>query len=145
MRLRLSVSGSYLSPREVPGRQRPLPSFRSVLRDKGQDAVHVRDYDLHRAEDRVIFTRAADEGRVVVSADTGFGTLLAVQQTRRPSFILFRGPISRRPESLAELLSSHLPQIEGPLSLGAIVVIEPSRIRIRNLPIGRVDVNSDSI
>ena len=71
------------------------PLFARLFGDQGRDAVHVRDYHLQSAEDRIIFTRAADEGRVVVSADTDFGTLLFVQQASRPSFVLFRGRISR--------------------------------------------------
>ncbi len=94
------------------------PLFARLLRDQGHDAVHVRDYHLQRAEDRIIFMRAADEGRVVVSADTDFGTLLVVQQASRPSFVLFRGRNSRRPESLAELLISHLPGSKAPYPTG---------------------------
>jgi predicted nuclease of predicted toxin-antitoxin system len=115
------------------------PLFAQFLRDHGHDAVHVRDCDLQGATDVVIFTRAANERRVIVSADTDFGTLLVVQRASQPSFILFRGRVSRRPESLAKILLAHLPQLESPLAHGAIVVIEPSRIRIRNLPIGRND------
>ena len=115
------------------------PLFAQFLRDHGHDAVHVRDCDLQGATDVVIFTRAANERRVIVSADTDFGTLLVVQRASQPSFILFRGRMSRRPESLAKILLAHLPQLESPLAHGAIVVIEPSRIRIRNLPIGRND------
>jgi predicted nuclease of predicted toxin-antitoxin system len=85
------------------------PVFAQLLRNQGHDAVHVRDYQLQLASDGVILTRAAAEGRVVVSADTDFGTLLAVQRASRPSVILFRGRVSRRPESLATLLLAHLP------------------------------------
>lgn len=115
------------------------PVFAQLLRDHGHDAVHVRDYNIQDEDDKVVFTRAADEARVVVSTDTDFGGLLAFQQSNRPSFILFRGRVSRRPKSLAELLLSHLPGLEGILAHGAIVVFEPSRIRVRNLPLGRKD------
>jgi predicted nuclease of predicted toxin-antitoxin system len=46
--------------------------------------------DSARAGDVVIFERAAGEGPVIVSADTDFGTLLAVPQAAAPSVILFR-------------------------------------------------------
>ena len=46
------------------------------LSGAGHDAVHVGDYGLQAAADETIFDRAADEERIVVSADTDFGTLL---------------------------------------------------------------------
>ena len=115
------------------------PMCAELLRELGHDAVHVREYGLESADDEKIFMRADDEGRVIVSADTDFGTLLAAQRARTPSLVLFRGGVSRRPELLVRALVSQLPQTEEILAAGAIVVIEPSRVRVRNLPVERND------
>lgn len=102
----------------------------------GHDALHVRERGLRDAGDEEIFALAATEGRVVVSADTDFGALLALGQQAHPSVILFRRT-QRRPEVQVAVLLANLDAIEKALDEGAIVVFEEARLRIRTLPISR--------
>jgi predicted nuclease of predicted toxin-antitoxin system len=106
------------------------------LQLNGHDVVRVRDYGLHAAADGEIFERARNEGRVLVSADTDFGTLLALRQEREPSVVLFRTEHNRRPGRQAVVLLANLPAMEAALQRGCIAVLEEFRVRIRYLPIG---------
>jgi predicted nuclease of predicted toxin-antitoxin system len=111
------------------------PVVAAELRDAGHDAIHVRDYGLADADDTEIFDRAAREQRVVVSADTDFGTILALRRASLPSVILFRGATPRNPKGQAALLLVNLGTVATMLERGAVVVVEPGRIRLRALPI----------
>jgi predicted nuclease of predicted toxin-antitoxin system len=112
------------------------PVIDERLTTAGHDAKHVRDYQLQAASDDEIFARAQDEQRVLVSADTDFGTLLALRRERSPSVVLLRnGTQQRRPGQQSELLLANLSAVERDLAEGSIVVIEPDRIRIRGLPL----------
>jgi predicted nuclease of predicted toxin-antitoxin system len=73
--------------------------------------------------------------RSIVTADTDFGTLLATRTARKPSVIQCRGPESRKLGVLAQVLGKNLPTIADALEGGSIVTFEPSRIRVRALPI----------
>lgn len=112
------------------------PVLATLLTEAGHDAVHVRSIGLQHAQDIEVFERAAVDDRVVLSADTDFGTLLAKRAAPKPSVVQFRGPGSRKPDALSRTLLSNLAQFAEALESGSIVTIEPSRVRVRVLPIG---------
>ena len=58
------------------------PAVTDGLRRKGHDAKHVRDRGLQSGENETIFELARVEGRVLVSADTDIGTMLALSGAR---------------------------------------------------------------
>ncbi len=111
------------------------PQLARQLSEAGHDAVHVRDLGIQHVSDEEIFERAERDGRVVVSADTDFGTLLASRRQRSPSVVLFRRGTQRRPGEQVDLLLANLAAIEVSLVAGCIAVFEPERIRIRALPL----------
>src|SRR5260370_41824156 len=79
---------------------------------------------------------------MLVSADTDFGTVLAETGWPGPSLVLFRrtsGIPSIEFGSLSTCL--RLEEVREALQRGPIVVIEPSRVRIRALPIGGAERN----
>jgi predicted nuclease of predicted toxin-antitoxin system len=111
------------------------PIFSKQMQFNGFDSIHVRDLNMQQCPDEEIFDYAQEEERIIVSADTDFGTILALRNERFPSVIIFRRTRNLRPIELVEILFINLKQIEDSLKKGSIVIIEDGRIRIRYLPI----------
>jgi len=107
----------------------------AALRAAGHDVLHTSEVELSTASDAAIADRAVAEERVVVSADTDFGALLAANGAERPSVLLFRLRSPRRGEAIAGIIVANLDEVAADLDAGAIVVLEDERVRIRRLPL----------
>lgn len=111
------------------------PIIALALRDAGHDAVHLRDRGMQTEPDSVVFELAEREDRVIVSADTDFGALLAARDQPRPSFVLFRRASGVRPQQIASQLLEIATRYQSRLETGCIVTVRDDRIRVRRLPI----------
>lgn len=87
-----------------------------------------------RADDVTIMAWASVHGHVVFTHDLNFGTALALTHAGTPSVIQVR---SQRvlPEHIGPMVLASLQQYERELSTGALVVVEPSKSRVRVLPL----------
>ena len=111
------------------------PLVAEKLRIAGHDSIQVRRYGIHKADDEVVFARAAEEYRVLVSADTNFSSILAARQAVKPSVILFRREAPRRAEKQAALLLANMSTLTELLEQGSLVVFEDGHLRSRPLPL----------
>ncbi|GAB7005480.1 hypothetical protein JCM18899A_29530 [Nocardioides sp. AN3] len=107
-----------------------------LLTEAGHDVDHIADHGMAAAADPDVLALAVETERILVSADTDFGMLLARTHASAPSFVLVRRVIGRRVPDLAALLIENLPTVAEDLTAGAIVVLGESTIRIKQLPIG---------
>ena len=84
----------------------------------------------------MVLAAALEHDRVLVSADTDFGALLALSGASGPSVILFRRE-GRRPSDQAALLLANVDSFRDPLGDNFIAVVGRGHVRVRPLPIAR--------
>lgn len=106
----------------------------AFLRDKGFDAVHLREQNLQRLPDSEIIQKGHAEGRIILTCDLEFGSLMAASGNIQPSVILFRLE-DETPENVNRKLLDVFESSQDALAQGAIIVVEEARHRIRLLPI----------
>jgi predicted nuclease of predicted toxin-antitoxin system len=110
------------------------PQVAVGLNRAGHDAVHLREYGMQASTDTDVLARASAETRVLVSADTDFGVLLARQRATSPSVLLIRRRVGRRAAEQVTVIVDNLDAVTADLIAGAVVVLADDRIRIRRLP-----------
>jgi predicted nuclease of predicted toxin-antitoxin system len=114
------------------------PRICPLLEAADHSAVHVRDTGLNSASDAEVLAHAATVGAVVITADRGdFGRELAGTSAATPSVVLLRQlPAIVRASDVAALLLANLtPEVTAALQNGAFVVLTPTAVRVRFLPI----------
>ena len=109
------------------------PSIASLLQNAGHSAIHVKDIGMSAANDFEIFKHAADNNMTIISADTDFGYILSSWKNNLPSVMLLRF----LPPSTAiqiKYILTVVEKFEKEILEGNLIIVEPSRVRIRKLP-----------
>jgi len=103
-----------------------------LLREAGIDAVHVGDIGYSSADDAAILQKARDEDRIIVTLDADFHAVLALSGASSPSVVRLRMEGLRGKEAAS--LNKVLFHCSDDLARGAMVTVQPGRIRVRWLP-----------
>ena len=111
-----------------------------VFAAEGWEALHWSQVGTPTASDREIMAWARDNDYSVFTHDLDFSALLAATQGAGPSVIQVRTQ-NILPESIGKLVIDSLERFRSELDKGAIITIDPSRARVRILPLKGSDLN----
>lgn len=110
------------------------PRWVATLIDAGHEAKHWSQAGAHSAPDTEIMSYAVANGFVVLTHDLDFSAILAATQGRKPSVVQVRAD-DVRPAAIGRQVLSALRQMEAELEQGALLTVDPSRTRLRVLPL----------
>ena len=110
------------------------PRLVAFLADAGFEAVHWSGVGSAAASDLQIMANAKAQNFVVLTHDLDFGAILAATNAEKPSVVQIRTN-DLTPEVLASPVIAGLQQCEKVLADGALVTIDPARLRLRVLPL----------
>ena len=116
------------------------PRWVEVFAKAGWEAVHWSQLGAPTASDREIMTWARENGYAVFTHDLDFSALLATTQGEGPSVIQVRTQ-NVLPEAIGDLVLDSLKRFRSELEKGVIITIDPSRARVRILPLKGPDLN----
>ncbi len=106
-------------------------SSAEAIRAIGYDVRDVRDLGMRYAEDKAIIEYAQKSGRIVVTRDLDFGSIL--QYPNHLGAIILRLPSEYTAMEINDILRDFLSSIEGQILQKAIIIVELGRYRRRSL------------
>ena len=104
------------------------------LQKLGIDSIHVGDIGMAASTDSEILQKALDDGFTIVTLDSDFHTLLATNNSHKPSLIRIRIE-GLRSKELTEIIDTVLESAQDEIVNGAAVSVDDKGIRIHNLPL----------
>lgn len=108
------------------------PTVADFLKSKGHEAFHVFERGWNRRSDNEILKAAGQEGAIIITADLDFPRLIAKRSDKGSGLILFRGS-HWKTNAICDSLTKIFAIISEQRLVSSIVVVEPSRIRVRKL------------
>lgn len=112
------------------------PRWARTLVNAGIDAAHWSELGASDAPDLEIMAFARARDYVVLTHDLDFGAILAATQGEKPSVVQIRAE-DASPDLIGGRIVQALRQMAAELAQGALLTIEPSRVRLRVLPLRR--------
>lgn len=104
------------------------------LSDAGIEAAHWSDLGAGNAPDAEIMAFAKGHDYVVFTHDLDFSAILAATHCEKPSVVQLRSE-DVSPEAVGQAVVAAVRQTADDLDRGALLTVEPSRMRLRLLPL----------
>jgi predicted nuclease of predicted toxin-antitoxin system len=112
------------------------PRWVDFLPGNGREAVHWSSIGSPDAPDTGIMAYAQAHGFVVLTNDLDFGFILAISHSKKPSVIQIRtGALG--PDRIGGRVLGVLKTLSADIEEGAMVTVDPRRVRVHLLPISR--------
>ena len=115
------------------------PDWVAWLKSLGFEAARWYAVGIKSASDMEIMAFAAEHGFTVLTRDLDFGTMLLQLEATRPSVIQIRANPAD-PSGTGDQVVRALRALEPELASGALVTVDPKRVRARLLPFRRTDL-----
>jgi len=112
------------------------PRWADFLKDNKLQAFHWSTIGHPGAPDSEIMEFALRQGYIVLTHDLDFSAILAATNVRCPSVVQIRAA-EISPGKIGAKVVAALRQMEQELKDGALLTIDPSRTRLRLLPLQR--------
>jgi len=110
------------------------PRWAKVLVDAGFEAAHWTTLGANNAPDSEIMAYASANGFIVLTHDLDFGAILAATHGEKPSVVQIRAE-DVSPDAIGQQVVIALRQMASELENGALLTVDPSRTRLRVLPL----------
>jgi predicted nuclease of predicted toxin-antitoxin system len=110
------------------------PRWTHFLAEAGIEAAHWSELGPGDAADTEIMAFAKEHDYVVFTHDLDFSAILAATHGDKPSVIQVRCE-DVRPESIGGAVVASVRQTADSLAEGALLTVEPNRMRLRLLPL----------
>ncbi|MEN9216490.1 MAG: DUF5615 family PIN-like protein [Gloeomargarita sp. HHBFW_bins_162] len=108
----------------------PLSLVR-LLTARGHEVIHVKTSGLSGLKDVDLFTLAQKEQRIIISRDLGWANILTYPPNTHVGLIILRMPFRAIATEVYQTLEHFIDQVDLSEVIGAIVIVEPNKFRIR--------------